>query len=97
VGAANFGIPGMLGKPKSVRTSAALTKTETTIVPDQPIFLHRQIKTAKTRTSKPNIFYASDGYSTALPIDYLAKNNIIIAYKMNNITIPPERGFPFNL
>jgi DMSO/TMAO reductase YedYZ molybdopterin-dependent catalytic subunit len=43
------------------------------------------------------IFYASDGYSTALPIDYLTKNNIIIAYKMNNITIPPERGFPFQL
>jgi DMSO/TMAO reductase YedYZ molybdopterin-dependent catalytic subunit len=43
------------------------------------------------------IFYASDGYSTALPIDYLTKNNIIIAYKMNNITITPERGFPFQL
>jgi DMSO/TMAO reductase YedYZ molybdopterin-dependent catalytic subunit len=43
------------------------------------------------------IFYASDGYSTALPIDYLTNNNIIIAYKMNNITIPPERGFPFQL
>jgi DMSO/TMAO reductase YedYZ molybdopterin-dependent catalytic subunit len=43
------------------------------------------------------IFYASDGYSTSLPIDYLSKNNIIIAYKMNNITMPPERGFPFEL
>jgi DMSO/TMAO reductase YedYZ molybdopterin-dependent catalytic subunit len=43
------------------------------------------------------MFYASDGYSTALPIDYLTSNNIIIAYKMNNITIPPERGFPFQL
>ena len=43
------------------------------------------------------IFYASDGYSTALPIDYLTRNNIIIAYKMNNITIPTERGFPFQL
>jgi DMSO/TMAO reductase YedYZ molybdopterin-dependent catalytic subunit len=43
------------------------------------------------------IFYASDGYSTALPIDYLTSNDIIIAYKMNNITIPPERGYPFQL
>jgi DMSO/TMAO reductase YedYZ molybdopterin-dependent catalytic subunit len=43
------------------------------------------------------IFYASDGYSTALPIKYLTNNNIIIANKMNNITIPPERGFPFQL
>ncbi len=43
------------------------------------------------------IFYASDGYSTALPIDYLTNKNILIAYKMNNVTMPPERGFPFEL
>ena len=43
------------------------------------------------------IFYASDGYSTSLPLEYIDKNNIILAYKMNNLTIPPERGFPFHL
>jgi DMSO/TMAO reductase YedYZ molybdopterin-dependent catalytic subunit len=43
------------------------------------------------------IFRASDGYSSALPLEYLTKNNILIAYKMNGITIPPERGFPFQL
>ena len=43
------------------------------------------------------IFHASDGYTTALPLDYLVKGNIILAYKMNNLTIPPERGFPFQL
>jgi DMSO/TMAO reductase YedYZ molybdopterin-dependent catalytic subunit len=43
------------------------------------------------------IFYASDGYSTALPLDYIVKNNIVLANKMNNVTIPPERGFPFEL
>lgn len=43
------------------------------------------------------IFYAYDGYSTALPLDYLLNNNILIAYKMNNVTLPPERGFPFQL
>jgi DMSO/TMAO reductase YedYZ molybdopterin-dependent catalytic subunit len=43
------------------------------------------------------IFHASDGYSTALPVEYLEKNNILLAYKMNNLTIPPERGFPFQL
>ncbi len=43
------------------------------------------------------IFHASDGYSTALPRDYLVNNNILLAYKMNNLTIPPERGFPFQL
>jgi len=43
------------------------------------------------------IFYAYDGYSTMLPLDYLTTKNIIIAYKMNGLTLPPERGFPFEL
>ncbi|PVX27776.1 MAG: oxidoreductase [Candidatus Bathyarchaeum sp.] len=43
------------------------------------------------------IFYAYDGYSTSLPLDYIRDNNILMAYKMNNVTLPPERGFPFQL
>jgi DMSO/TMAO reductase YedYZ molybdopterin-dependent catalytic subunit len=43
------------------------------------------------------IFYAYDGYSTSMPLDYIDDNNILIAYKMNNVTLPPERGFPFQL
>lgn len=43
------------------------------------------------------IFYAYDDYSTSFPLDYITDNNIIMAYKMNNVTIPPERGFPFQL
>ena len=43
------------------------------------------------------IFYAYDGYSTSVPLDYIIDNNIIMAYKMNNVTLPPERGFPFQL
>jgi DMSO/TMAO reductase YedYZ molybdopterin-dependent catalytic subunit len=43
------------------------------------------------------IFYASDGYSTALPLSYVTSNNIMLAYKMNGVVIPPERGFPFQL
>ena len=43
------------------------------------------------------IFRAYDGYSTSFPIDYLTNNNIIIAYKMNGVALPPERGFPFQL
>lgn len=43
------------------------------------------------------IFYAYDGYSTSLPLDYVIGNNIMIAYKMNNVTLPPERGYPFEL
>jgi len=43
------------------------------------------------------IFYAYDGYSTSLPLDFILDNDILIAYKMNGLTLPPERGFPFQL
>ena len=43
------------------------------------------------------IFYAYDGYSTSMPLSYIIDNNIMIAYKMNNVTLPPERGYPFQL
>jgi DMSO/TMAO reductase YedYZ molybdopterin-dependent catalytic subunit len=43
------------------------------------------------------IFYAYDGYSTSLPLNYSLDNDILIAYKMNGLTLPPERGFPFQL
>ena len=43
------------------------------------------------------IFYAQDGYSTSLPVSYLVDNNIIMAYKMNGVVLPPDRGFPFQL
>jgi DMSO/TMAO reductase YedYZ molybdopterin-dependent catalytic subunit len=47
--------------------------------------------------AKVVIFRAHDGYSTSFPIDYIMKNDIIMAHKMNGVTIPPERGFPFEL
>ena len=43
------------------------------------------------------IFHAYDGYTTSFPIEYIIDNNIIMAYKMNNVTLPSERGFPFQL
>lgn len=43
------------------------------------------------------IFTAADNYTTSFPIEYLYNNNILLAYKMNNVTIPPEYGFPFQL
>ena len=43
------------------------------------------------------IFYAYDGYSTSLPLDYIRNQEIILAYKMNELILPPERGFPFQL
>jgi DMSO/TMAO reductase YedYZ molybdopterin-dependent catalytic subunit len=41
------------------------------------------------------IFYANDNYTTSFPIEYLYDKQILLAYKMNNVTIPPERGYPF--
>ena len=43
------------------------------------------------------IFHAYDGYTTSLPIDYIMDNDILMAYKMNDVILPPERGFPFQL
>lgn len=48
-------------------------------------------------TAKVVIFYASDGYSTSLPLEYIIDNDILMAYKMNGVVLPPERGFPFQL
>ncbi|MGA3060604.1 MAG: molybdopterin-dependent oxidoreductase [Candidatus Bathyarchaeia archaeon] len=43
------------------------------------------------------IFSASDGYSTELPLNYIVQNNLILAYKLNNVTLPAAAGFPFAL
>ena len=47
--------------------------------------------------AKTVIFHAYDGYTTSFPVEYVTNNEIIIAYKMNEVVIPPERGFPFQL
>ena len=43
------------------------------------------------------IFHAHDGYTTSIPLDFILDNSIMLAYKMNNVIIPPERGYPFQL
>lgn len=47
--------------------------------------------------AKSVIFTAEDGYSTSFPVEYFYENDIIMAYGMNGVRIPPERGFPFQL
>ena len=41
------------------------------------------------------IFKSADGYSSSLPWDYVRNRNILLAFKMNGIPVPAERGFPF--
>ncbi len=43
------------------------------------------------------IFRSVDGYSTSVPLDYILDHDIVLAHKMNGVTLPPERGFPFQL
>lgn len=50
-----------------------------------------------TDEGKVLILKAKDGYSTSLAMEYFYNNDILMAYGMNDVTIPPERGFPFQL
>ncbi|MCQ1537591.1 molybdopterin-dependent oxidoreductase [Methanocalculus taiwanensis] len=43
------------------------------------------------------IFRADDGYTTSLPLEYIMDKDILMAYRMNNVTLPAERGYPFQL
>lgn len=43
------------------------------------------------------IFYSADGYSTSLDYDYIVENDIMLAYELNDITLPADRGFPLQL
>ncbi len=54
-------------------------------------------KAAPKLEAKTVIFHAYDGYTTSFPIEYIMDNPILMAYKMNEVTIPPERGYPFQL
>jgi DMSO/TMAO reductase YedYZ molybdopterin-dependent catalytic subunit len=45
---------------------------------------------------KTVIFYALGGtYSSSLPLEFVKSKNVFLVAKINNITIPPDRGFPF--
>jgi len=48
-------------------------------------------------STKVVIFHAYDGYTTSFSLDYIMGNDIIMAYKMNEVALPPERGYPFQL
>lgn len=43
------------------------------------------------------IFRCADGYTTSLPLDVVVERDLLLAYKMNGIDLPKERGFPFQV
>jgi DMSO/TMAO reductase YedYZ molybdopterin-dependent catalytic subunit len=43
------------------------------------------------------IFHAVDGYTSSLSLAYIQANDILLAFRMNGVTLPAERGFPFQV
>lgn len=43
------------------------------------------------------IFHCEDGYTTSLTLEYVLENRILLAYQMNGIDLPTERGYPFQV
>ncbi len=48
-------------------------------------------------TANTVIFHCYDGYTTSLPLQDILDKDIMIAYKMNDVVLPAERGYPFQL
>jgi DMSO/TMAO reductase YedYZ molybdopterin-dependent catalytic subunit len=64
----------------------------------QGVLIKDLLKEVKVKTEANTlIFHAIDGYTSSLPLDYVTNNNILLAFKMNGVTLPPERGFPFQV
>jgi len=43
------------------------------------------------------VFHAADGYTTSLPLEFVSERNLIIADRINGVTLPHANGFPFQL
>jgi DMSO/TMAO reductase YedYZ molybdopterin-dependent catalytic subunit len=49
------------------------------------------------RNAKYVTFECDDGYTTSLPLSELLEDNVLLAYKLNDKQLPPERGGPLRL
>ena len=43
------------------------------------------------------IFHAQDGYTTSLPLSFIVENDLIIADRINDVPLPVDQGWPFQL
>jgi DMSO/TMAO reductase YedYZ molybdopterin-dependent catalytic subunit len=62
-------------------------------IPLKELFKNAKIK----KGANTIIFYAYDGYTSSLPLDFVLNRNIIIADRINGITLPEANGFPYQV
>ncbi|MFA5870247.1 MAG: molybdopterin-dependent oxidoreductase [Candidatus Bathyarchaeia archaeon] len=43
------------------------------------------------------LFRSADGYSTGLPLSYITDRDTLMAYGINDLTLPPDRSFPLQV
>lgn len=43
------------------------------------------------------VFRAADGYSSALPLEYVKRAQVLLAYKVNGLDLDIRRGFPLQV
>jgi DMSO/TMAO reductase YedYZ molybdopterin-dependent catalytic subunit len=43
------------------------------------------------------VFYSVDGFSTDISVSDARRNDVILAYEMNNVTLPIDHGYPIRL
>jgi DMSO/TMAO reductase YedYZ molybdopterin-dependent catalytic subunit len=43
------------------------------------------------------VFYGLDGYSTSLTVADASRSDVIVAYEMNNATLPANQGYPLRM
>lgn len=48
-------------------------------------------------SGKVVIFSCEDGYTTSLPLETVIERDLLLAYRMNGIDLPAERGYPFQV
>jgi len=48
-------------------------------------------------TTSELVFFCADGYSTSLRVDELNRTDVLLAWEMNNVTLPVDQGYPLKI
>ncbi|MCR4438477.1 MAG: molybdopterin-dependent oxidoreductase [bacterium] len=56
------------------------------------------LRSARPRAGAKYVaFHCMDGYTTCLPLDYVEKQNVLLAFELNGKRLRPDIGFPLRL